>query len=71
MDSSLIYKGSRLPRKNHTMLVAVDFPPKMHYKKTVTICESKGCCNIAILGTFRVSNGLQIISTVLPLLHSI
>ena len=58
------------------MLLAADSPPtptKMHYKKEerVTICESKGCRNKAISGTFRNSKGLQLISTSLPLLHSI
>lgn len=72
MDS-LINKISPLPGKVHTTLMAAAVPPKMHYKKRerVTICESKSCHNIAISGTFRNSKGFQLISTGLPLLHSI
>lgn len=55
------------------MLVAADVPYKIHYKKKleIIICESKGCFHIAILGTFFNSKGLGLISTGLPLLHSI
>lgn len=58
MDS-LIYKISPHPRKDHTMLVVADVTPKMHYKKKerVTICESKGCHNIAIRGHSVIAKG--------------
>ena len=69
MDSFLIYKGFPPPQERPHHAGGCGYPPKMHYKRE-TPCVNKGC-NIAISGTFCNSNGLQLISTGLPLLHSI
>lgn len=55
-------------------MLVTDVPLKyiiIKREEKVTTCESKGFLHTAILGTFRNSKGLELISTILPLLRSI